>query len=199
MGWRSMDEIPPLFVSTLSAMSKGAVSEPLRGPSGFSLLRLVDKRDQPAEIVTEYHVRGLMVRTTDLVTNQEARDKIDKLLARIRGGEEFADVARENSDDQVSRARGGDMGWFPLNAWGPAVASTLSSLKPDEISEPFSSDAGWHVIKLLDIREQDVTRETERNRMREIIVQRKADEEFDRYLRELRNESYVDERLASTP
>lgn len=198
MGWRSIDEIPPLFMQSLVKMHAGDVSEPLRGPSGYSLVQLVGQRDQALEMVTEYHARSLMVRITDLVSREQAHSKIEALLARIRGGEDFAKVAREASDDPATRAQGGDMGWFQLNAWGSAVAKTIASLKDDEISEPFPSEVGWHLIQRLGSREQDITRETERNRMRETIVRRKADEEYDRYLRQLRDEAFVDERLGNS-
>lgn len=138
-----------------------------------------------------------MVRVGELVTREEARTKIDALRARIAAGEDFATVAREASDDQITRNQGGDMGWFPLSAWGPAVANVLGSLEDGELSEPFASDVGWHLIQRLETREQDITREAQRNRARETIVARKADEEFDRFLRQLRDEAYIDERLGS--
>lgn len=195
MGWRETDEIPPLFTNVLTSMQKGDVSQPLRGPSGFSLIHLIDTREQGVETLTEYRARSIMVRVTDLVTREQARDKIDALRARIQAGEEFADVAREASDDQITRSQGGDMGWFPLDAWGAAVANVLTELTDGQISEPFQSDVGWHLIQRLESREQDITQDAQRNRMRETIVRRKADEEFDRFLRQLRDESYVDERL----
>ncbi len=198
MGWRSADEIPPLFVDALSSMKPGDVSMPLRGPSGFSLVKLVDQRDQAREVVTEYNARSLLVRKSDVMSMEQARKKIDKLLARIRGGEAFADVAREASDDRITRAQGGEMGWFQPEAWGSGVATAVKGLKDGEISEPFASDVGWHVIQRIGSREQDITRESERNRMRETLVRRKADEEFERYLRELRDEAYVDERLGGS-
>ena len=198
MGWREADEIPPLFTNVLSSMQKGDISQPLRGPSGFSLIHLIDTREQGVETLTEYRARSIMVRATDLVTREQARSKIDALLARIQGGEEFAAVAREASDDQITRSQGGDMGWFPLNAWGPAVANVLTGLADGQVSEPFQSDVGWHLIQRIESREQDITQEAQRNRMRETIVRRKADEEFDRFLRQLRDESYVDERLGSS-
>ncbi len=195
MGWRSVDEIPPAFNDTLARLQPGDVSEPLRGVSGFSLLKLVERRDQAVEMVTEYHARSLMVRSSDVVTMEQAHEKIKSLEARIRGGEDFGEVARKDSDDQITRARGGDMGWFKVADWGSAVARTIVALKDGELSEPFASEMGWHLIQRLETREQDVTVETERRRIREQIVRRKADEEYDRYLRELRSEAYVDERL----
>ncbi len=198
MGWRSMDEIPPLFNETLATMRPGDISQPLRGPSGYSLIQLIEQREQPVEIVTEYHARSLLVRITDLVNSQQAYRKIEALRARIVGGEAFADVARQASEDSITRAQGGDMGWFQADAWGSAVAKVITSLADDEVSEPFSSDTGWHLVQRLGVREQDVTREAERNRVRELIVRRKADEEYDRYLRQLRDEAYVDERLGGS-
>lgn len=198
MGWRSADEIPPLFSETLARMQPGEVSEPLRGPSGFSLLQLVDQREQSVEIVTEYNARSLLVRTGDLLDMDAAKRKIDALRARIVGGEAFADVAREASDDQITRAQGGDMGWFQPEVWGSAVASTIATLADGEVSQPFASDVGWHLIQRLGVRQQDVTRESERNRMRESIVRRKANEEYDRFLRQLRDEAYIDERLGGS-
>ncbi|MCX7557367.1 peptidylprolyl isomerase [Xanthomonadaceae bacterium JHOS43] len=198
MGWRGMDEIPPLFATVLPAMQKGEVSQPLRGPSGYSLIQLIDSRDQALETLTEYRARGLLVRISDLVSREQAHAKVEALHARIRAGEDFASIAREASDDQITRAQGGDMGWFPLNAWGPAVANVIVALRDGEVSAPFASDVGWHLIQRLETREQDITREAQRNRMRELIVRRKADEEFDRFLRQLRDESYIDDRLGSS-
>ncbi len=195
MGWRSMDEIPPLFANALPALTPGAVSEPLRGPSGYSLVQVIERREKETEIVTEFHARGLLVRATDVVSREEARAKIDALRARIAGGEDFATVARASSDDPVTRAQGGDMGWFPITAWGQAVAKVLTDLKDDELSQPFASDVGWHLIQRLGTRQQDVMREAQRSRMRETLARRKADEEFDRFLRQMRDESFVEERL----
>lgn len=198
MGWRGMDEIPDLFTNVLPSMRRGDVSQPLRGPSGYSLIHLVDQRDQGAQTLTEYRARSILIRVSDLVSREQARTKIDAVRARIQAGEDFATVARETSDDQITRSQGGDMGWFPLNAWGQAVSNALSPLSDGQISEPFQSDVGWHLIQRLETREQDVTREAQRNRVRELIVRRKADEEFERFLRQLRDESFIDERLGSS-
>lgn len=198
MGWRSLDEIPPLFANALPSLQRGEVSQPLRGPSGYSLIHLIDSREKAVEMVTQYHARGILVRANDLVSREEARRRIEALRARIENGEDFAAVARAASEDTSTRAQGGDMGWFALAAWGPAVANALVELQDGQLSQPFSSDAGWHLIQRLGTREQDVSQETERNRMRETLIRRKADEEYDRFLRELRSESYVDERLSGS-
>ncbi|MBB5207274.1 peptidylprolyl isomerase [Chiayiivirga flava] len=197
MGWRAIDEIPPLFANILPTMQPGEVSQPLRGPSGYSLVRLIEKRDDSApQTVTEYHARGIMVRITELLDADKAKAKIDAARARIVGGEDFAVVAREVSDDTISRNQGGDMGWFQVNAWGTAVANQMMALSDGEVSEPFQSEVGWHIVERIGTREQDVTVEARRNKARETIAKRKADEEYDRFLRQLRAEAYIDNRLA---
>ena len=195
LGWRSYDEIPPLFANLVQGMSPGEVSQPVRGPSGFTLIKLLETRDQSSKSVTEYNARGILVQTNEVVDAEQAKAKADALHARLVAGEDFAELARKESEDAITRNQGGDMGWFQLNAWGSAVAQNISALKDGEISQPFQSDVGWHIVQRLGMREQDVTEQTRRNAVRETIARRKADEEFDRFLRQLRAEAYVDNRL----
>jgi peptidyl-prolyl cis-trans isomerase SurA len=198
LGWRSFDEIPPLFGNMVQGMSPGDVSPPVRGPSGYSLLKLIETRQDAApQSVTEYNARSLMVKTDEVVTSEQARAKIDALHARLVAGEDFAKIATENSDDTITRNQGGDMGWFPAQAWGSAVGEILLKLKDGELSDPFPSEAGWHVIQRVGSREQDVTETAKRNQARETISRRKADEEYERFLRQLRDEAYIDNRLAA--
>ena len=106
-------------------------------------------------------------------------------------------MARASSDDTLTRADGGDMGWFAINAWGSAIGNQLQAMTDGQLSQPFQSEVGWHIIQRLGTREQDVTEKNRRNQAREIIAQRKAEEEFERYLRQLRSEAYCDSRLAA--
>lgn len=198
LGWRSYDEIPPLFANLVQGMTAGQVSQPLRGPSGYSLIKLVETREQSAQSVTEYHARGIMVRSNEVVTSEEAQKKAEALHARLLAGEDFSKLAKEASDDVITRNEGGDMGWFQAQAWGNAVGENLLALKDGEISKPFSSEVGWHIIERLGMREQDVTVESQRNAARATIGRRKADEEYERFLRQLRDEAYIDNRLQSS-
>lgn len=197
LGWRSLSEIPALFANLLKEMRPGDVTPPLRGPSGFQLLKLVETRDAQASNVTEYQARGIMVRKSEVVSSDEARQKIERARARIVAGEDFAKVATEVSDDTLSKNQGGDMGWFQQGAYGSAVGAQIATLADDELSAPFESEAGWHIIKRLGSREQDVTDTLRRNEAREAIARRKSEEEFERFLRQMRSESYVDIRLGS--
>lgn len=197
LGWRSFDEIPPLFANLVQGMNNGDVSQPLRGPSGYSLIKLIDTRQQTSQSVTEYNARGLMIKTTEVIDSEAARVKAQALYERIQAGEKFEDVAKAESEDVITRNQGGDMGWFQLQAWGTAVAENLEKLEDGEVSAPFPSEAGWHVIQRVGTREQDITAEAQRNAARETIGRRKADEEYERFLRQLRDEAYIDNRLAS--
>jgi len=198
LGWRSYDEIPPLFANLVQGMTAGQVSQPLRGPSGYSLIKLVETREQSAQSVTEFHARGIMVRTNEVVTSEEAQQKAEALHARLLAGEDFTKLAKEASDDVITRNEGGDMGWFQAQAWGTAVGQNLLALKDGEVSKPFSSEVGWHIIERLGMREQDVTAESQRSAARATIGRRKADEEYERFLRQLRDEAYIDNRLKSS-
>jgi peptidyl-prolyl cis-trans isomerase SurA len=177
-------------------MSAGEVSQPVRGPSGFTLIKLLETRDQTSKSVTEYNARGILVQTNEVVDSAQARAKIQALHARIVGGEDFAKIARENSEDTSTRNGGGDMGWFALQAWGSAVAEQIEQLADGQMSQPFETEAGWHIIERLGVREQDITEESRRNAARETIGRRKADEEFERFIRQLKDEAYIENRLA---
>jgi peptidyl-prolyl cis-trans isomerase SurA len=175
IGWRSFDEVPPLYANLLQGMKVGEVSQPIRDQNGYTLAKLVDARDEAQETVTEYKARDILIRKSELVDSAAAKAKIDDLRARIAAGGDFAEIARAHSEDDMTRANGGDMGWFQAYAWGNAVGDTLMRLQDGELSQPFESDIGWHLIQRLEAREQDVTEEVLRNRARETIARRKSD------------------------
>lgn len=195
LGWRNRSEIPAEFLRVIDTMKPGGVSEPIRGSTGFQLIAVTDRREAGAQTVTEYSARHLMVRTTEVVDSEQARTKIELLRKRIVGGEEFAEVAKADSDDATTRARGGDMGWFTPDDWGSAVAAQIVQLADNEISQPFSSELGWHLLQRLGQRQQDVTEQNRRARARELIGRRKAEEEYARFLRQIRAEAFVEMRL----
>ena len=197
LGWRGYDEIPPLFANLVQGMTAGQVSQPVRGPSGYSLVKLIETREKAQQSVTEYHARGILVRTSEVVDSDQARAKAEALRKRLANGEDFAKVAKESSEDTTTRNEGGDMGWFQAQAWGTAIGETVGQLQDGEISQPFQSEVGWHIIERLGMRQQDVTEEAQRNQVRETIGRRKADEEYERFLRQLRAEAYIDNRLSS--
>lgn len=195
--WRSYDEVPRLFADQLQGMEVGDVSPAMRGPSGFHLIKLLDKRDGGTQTVTEYKASGILVRTSELVTPEQARERIDRARERIEAGEPFAEVAREVSEDTLTRDAGGDMGWFQAMRYGSSVGEQVMALEDGELSQPFRSEAGWHLLLREGSREQDVTEEVLRNNAREMIGRRKSEEEWERFLRQTRDEAFIDIRLAA--
>ena len=195
LGWRTPDAVPPVYLGMLRSMQPGQVTDAVRGPSGFMIVQLAEVREPQAQKVTQFKARDIMVAITPTVPAEVARQKAEALRDRIAKGEDFGKVATEASDDTQTRARGGDMGWFAAEDWGTAVANQIRSLADGELSPVFQSEVGFHIIKREGTREQDVTQENRRNQAREIIGTRKGDEAYERFLRQLRAEAYVDSRL----
>ncbi|WP_296247141.1 peptidylprolyl isomerase [uncultured Stenotrophomonas sp.] len=196
LGWRSADEIPSAFANQIKNMKAGDVLGPIRGPSGFQLLKLVETRDaggagDSGQKVTEYHARHILVRVTDQVDDAAAKAKIETLRARIAGGADFQAVAKESSDDTNSRGQGGDLGWFPADAFGPDFGKQVESLSDNGVGTPFRTDAGWHIVQRVATRQTDVSDNNKRAQIREQIGRRKLDDEYNRFLQELRGEAYV--------
>jgi peptidyl-prolyl cis-trans isomerase SurA len=197
LGWRRYDEVPNVFADMITALRKDEVTQPMRGPSGFHILKLVDERAGSAEIVREYNARHVMVRTSELVSNDDALGVARSVRGRIVAGEEFGTLAKEFSEDTTSANLGGDMGWFEVGAYGTRVAQVLESLGDGDLSEPFQTEAGWHVMQRIATREADRTDQRAREQARETIRSRKAEEEYGTFLRQLRGEAFVENRLGT--
>lgn len=196
LGWRSTDEIPAAFSAIVGTLQPGQVFGPARGPSGFQLLQLVDVRDSAGaggDTVTQYQARHILVRGDDTA----AKARIDSLRAQVDGGADFGAVAREASDDGGTKAAGGDLGWFHHDAFGPQFGDQVAALQEGEVSAPFRTQAGWHILQRTGTRQADVNAENRRNQAREAIGQRKLEDEWNRFLREMRGEAYIDIRPAS--
>ena len=194
LGWRSLDEIPNAFSNQIKAMKAGDMLGPIRGPSGFQLLKLVEVRDANAgagQTVTEYHARHILVRVTDQVSDAAAKAKAETLRARINGGADFQAVAKEASDDANSRGQGGDLGWFPADAFGPDFGRQVSGVDDGGVTAPFRTDAGWHIVQRVATRQTDVGDDNKRAQIRDTIGRRKLEDEYNRFLQELRGEAYV--------
>ncbi|MGH8042312.1 MAG: peptidylprolyl isomerase [Rudaea sp.] len=196
LGWRRYDEVPEAFANLVEGMQPGQVSQPLRGPSGFHIVKLVDKRAEGKQLVTEYHARHILIKVNELTGAAEAAKTIADIRNRIvEGHEDFAALAKKDSQDSNTASEGGDMGWFPIDQYGSAVADQLATLKDNEISQPFRTDLGWHIMQLLGTRQQDRTKEMKREQAREVIRNRKAEQAYEDFLRTLRSESFVEIRL----
>jgi peptidyl-prolyl cis-trans isomerase SurA len=192
LGWRRMDEVPPAFVDAISSLKPGEVSGILHGPTGFHILQLVDQRAQSKQMVTEYHARQILIRPSELLSPTQAQQKAQDLYNRIvNKHEDFAKLAKDNSNDDTTANAGGDMGWFQQGDWGTLIGQKLADMKDGEVAQPFQSEAGWHVLQRLGTRNSDMTSEIARNQARQAIGNRKADQAYDDFLRDLRSSSYV--------
>ena len=144
------------------------------------------------QTITEYHGRHILIRVNDQQDNATAKAKIDSIRARIAGGAEFEAEAKASSEDTNSKGQGGDLGWFPAEAFGPDFGKQVTGLSDGGVSQPFRTDAGWHIVQRVATRQTDSGTDNKRAQIRETIGRRKLEEEYNRYLQELRGEAYVD-------
>ena len=195
IGWRSINALSPEVAEAIRTAGVGGVTEPLRTPVGFLILAVRDSREQQEVIVREYQARHILIRPNELITPAEAEAQIRELHAQLEGGADFAELAREHSMDESSANIGGMLDWFQAGAFGPEIQTVIDQLDTEELSDPFQTQNGWHLLRLEGERDADRTEETLRARAREIVFNQKAEEEVDAFLRQLRDESFVEIRL----
>lgn len=189
LGWRRGGRLPDAFTDALRDLETGGVSEVVRSPSGFHLLRLEDRRTTGGE--TEVQTRARHI----LITGENARSRLQRLRRRLEDGADFAELAREHSEDPGSAERGGDLGWVGSGALVSEFENVMDGLNPGQVSQPFETQFGWHIVRVEDRRRQAAGLESRRNEARQLIRQRKSEETIDRWLRQLRAEAYIERRL----
>jgi peptidyl-prolyl cis-trans isomerase SurA len=196
LGWRKAGQVPTLFAGLVTRMKKGQISDLIRDPSGFHIIKLEDVRDSEKIVVTQTRARHILLRPDELLKDEDARQRLEQLRMRITsGGDDFAELAKAHSHDTVSAAEGGDLGWMSPGQLDPDFENMMNSLAPGEVSRPFQTQFGWHIVQVLERREHDSTEEVKRARAREAIRRRKLDEAREAWLREMRDEAYVEYRL----
>ena len=195
IGWRDLNSLPREFSEAIRDMEPGQFTDPIRSPAGFHIVRVNDHRESQQIMAEEYRANHLLIETNELVDEQQAMEIARNLQERIVNGEDFAELARERSDDPTSANLGGDLGWFPPRQFGDRFESMLVSLEDGEVSEPFQTQAGWHIIQRIGYRETDVTDEAMANMARQTIMQRRAESEVESYIRQMREEAFVEIRL----
>jgi peptidyl-prolyl cis-trans isomerase SurA len=195
LGWRPINQLPPLFADQVNLMSPGEVTRPIRSPSGFHILKLLDQKSETTKTVDQYNMLHIMVETSEVMSPRDGMAVANDLYDKIQAGEDFSQLAEERSDDHSSAPLGGDMGWFEINKFGPRIGDVLKTLSLNEVSEPFQTEAGWHIIKYLGKKEADVTEEFRRAQASNAIRERKVQELIESWIREIRGESFVDIRI----
>lgn len=196
LGWRKGGQLPSLFADVVFTMKKGEISDLIRSPSGFHIIKLLDMRGGDEQhLVTQVHARHILIRPNEIVSDAEARARLERLRERILGGEDFAQLARAHSDDKGSGASGGDLGWASPGQMVPEFEEMMYKTPLGQVSEPFRTQFGWHIVQPLERREYDSTEELRRMRAMEALRQRKQEEETEAWLRQIRDEAYVEYRL----
>ena len=194
LGWRPAGRLPTLFLETLQRLQPGDVSDVLRSPNGFHILKLLEKRGQAAATgVQQTHVRHILLRAREGVSDAEARNKLAALRERIVKGADFAEVAKQNSEDG-SASKGGDLGWVAPGDTVPEFERAMNQLKDGEVSQPVQSPFGWHLVQVLERRSDELSEDRKKTAARQAIRQRKADEAYQDWLRQMRDRAFVENR-----
>ena len=193
LGWRKGSELPTFLADIIAKLKPGEVGEPLRTPTGYHIIRLNEVRGgTPTAVEDQVHVRHILMKTNELADDATVRGKLEALRERILKGEDFAAVAQVTSQDPGSAAEGGDLGWAGPGTFAPEFEQAIATLKDNEISEPFHTQFGWHIVQMLGHRRFDNGDEIKRRQAAEAIRASKADEETELWLRRMRDEAYVE-------
>ena len=196
MGWRAEDRLPEIFAGAVKNLRAGETSQVLRSPGGFHVVKLVERRGAAEGApVEQTHARHILVRTSEIVSEADARRRLADLRGRIvTGGADFAELARLHSADG-SASRGGDLDWLLPGDTVPEFERVMGTLKVGEISQPFKSNFGWHLLQVLERRAAGLTQDRKRMQARQALKERKADDAYQEWLRLLRDRTYVEMRL----
>jgi peptidyl-prolyl cis-trans isomerase SurA len=192
LGWIETSRIPTLFTSVVDKMDAGSISEPVRNASGFHIVKLTEVKGGEKLIIDQTHARHILINTNEIVSDNEARQRLEALRERIIDGDAFETLARSHSDDKASAIKGGDLGWTSPGDLVPQFEEQMNALEIDEISQPFKTQFGWHIVQPLERRQHDNTEEALKNRARREIQKQKSEEAIELWLRRLRDEAYVE-------
>jgi peptidyl-prolyl cis-trans isomerase SurA len=195
LGWRKSNDIPSLFAEYIPEMKKGDISEIIQNPSGFHIIKITDMQSDSENIVEQTRARHILIKTDQLVTSSQAKAKLEQLLLRIKNGDDFAMLAKGNSQDTLSAIEGGELGWRSPGELVPEFQRAMDALDINEISKPFQSSFGWHIVQVLERRDFDNTESVKRGKARLAIRNRKLEEAMQNWTRRLLDEAYVEYRL----
>lgn len=195
LGWRKSNDIPSLFAEYIPEMKKGDISELIQNPSGFHIIKITDMKSDTENIVEQTLARHILIKPDQLVSSSQAKAKLEQLLLRIKNGDDFAMLAKGNSQDTMSAIEGGALGWRSPGELVPEFQRAMDALEINEISKPFQSNFGWHIVQVLERRDFDNTESVKRGKARQAIRERKLEEAMQNWTRRLLDEAYVEYRL----
>ena len=195
LGWRRAGELPTLFSDAVLDMQVDDVVGPIATGSTIHIIKLLDRRGAGTERLAQTNVSHILIRPSEIVTSEQALEKAQEIYQRIQGGEDFAELAKEFSEDPASALNGGALGWSTPDQFVPQFAEVMSKSEIGETSEPFESEFGWHILLVEDRREQDMSDEARRNMAMDLLFRRRFEEERQEWLKEIRDEAFVELRL----
>tara|TARA_B100000700_G_scaffold326055_1_gene436505 strand:+ start:4756 stop:6075 length:1320 start_codon:yes stop_codon:yes gene_type:complete len=197
MGWRTAAQLPTLFAEAIKDLKVGEATEPFKSGAGYHILMLKEKRGNTVKFEDQTLARHILVQPSEIRTENQAENLINEIYQRALDGESFQQLARQYSEDPGSKMDGGELGWSSEGDYDPAFQTTLNQTEIGQISKPFLSSFGWHIIEVINRRNEDVSREEQKNRAYQIIFERKFEQELERALIEMRSEAYVDIKLST--
>jgi peptidyl-prolyl cis-trans isomerase SurA len=192
LGVQTKDEMPELFSAKVDSLKQGDTSAPFYSAAGVHILKLFARNGAEPVIAQQFKVRHILVKASNLFTDEEAKNKIDKLYQRTISGEEFSQLAEENTDDIGSKLTGGDLGWSSPGVFVPAFETVMKKTPINKVSQPFKSQFGWHILTVEDIREKDIFETVKRQQVATILKRQRFQDELQIWLKELRERSYVE-------
>ncbi|GIT60300.1 MAG: chaperone SurA [Gammaproteobacteria bacterium] len=195
LGWRKSSELPSLFSNVVVKMKVGEISELIRSGAGFHIIRLSEKRGDVVKFEDQTLVRHILIQSSEIRSENQTKELINEIHQELIDGEDFKQLARQHSEDPGSKMEGGELGWSSPDSFDPAFEAVMNSVDIGEMSKPFQSSFGWHILEVLDRRNEDISDDVRKNRAYSIIFNRKFEQELQRTLIELRSESYVDIKL----
>ncbi|MCG6965094.1 MAG: peptidylprolyl isomerase [Chromatiaceae bacterium] len=195
LGWIDVNSVPPLVQPYVAKMNKGETRGPISAGRGFHIIQLADVRYGASNIIRQTHARHILLRTNEVTSDDDARRRLEQLRERVLSGDDFETLARSNSDDTASAIKGGDLGWSTPGNLVPAFEEQMDGLQINEVSKPFKTQFGWHIVQVLERRDYDATDETRRDQARKAVRDEKDEEAQDAYLRKLRDEAYIELRF----
>ena len=191
LGWRKLDDLPSLFSDVAPGLAAGQTADPIRSDSGYHLIYMAEKRGGE-QVVAQTEARHILIKSSEIMTDEQARELVVELRARAESGEDFGELAREYSEDIGSAAEGGELGWTSPGQMVPEFDKAMAATAVDQISEPVKTQFGWHIIQVEGRRQQDMTSEAIRAQAMNYLHDRKYQEELDAWLRQIRDEAFVD-------
>ena len=195
LGWRKAGEIPSLFTDSVRVLGIGSISDPIRSPSGFHIITVVEEKGAQTHIITQTHARHILIKPSIIDDNEQVMRKLTQIRKRIINGEDFGTMAKAHSEDTSSATRGGDLGWFKPGTMVPQFEKAMEQLQMGEISPVIQTSFGYHIIEVLGRRSHDDADELIKEKARNVLKNRKITEQTDAFYRKLRDEAYIDIRL----